>query len=101
MWVVEYICLALSGIKTNKARAMLTMLGIIIGITSVISISSIGNTISGSVGDSMSFLGTQNITVNLDQKSNELSVASTDIPDRDKLTASELNSTLRKFVSAQ
>lgn len=97
MWVVEYICLALSGIKTNKARAMLTMLGIIIGITSVISISSIGNTISGSVGDSMSFLGTQNITVNLDQKSNELSVASTDIPDRDKLTASELNSTLRKF----
>ena len=49
----------------------------------------------------MSFLGTQNITVNLDQKSNELSVASTDIPDRDKLTASELNSTLRKFVSAQ
>ncbi|MCM1569832.1 MAG: ABC transporter permease [Roseburia sp.] len=41
--VWEYIKIALMNIKSNKGRSILTMLGIIIGISSVIMIISIGN----------------------------------------------------------
>ena len=41
--VWEYIKIALMNIRSNKGRSILTMLGIIIGISSVILIISIGN----------------------------------------------------------
>ena len=41
--VWEYIKIALMNIRSNKGRSILTMLGIIIGISSVIMIISIGN----------------------------------------------------------
>ncbi len=41
--VMEYVKIALMNIKSNKARSFLTMLGIIIGISSVILIVSAGN----------------------------------------------------------
>ena len=40
---LEYIKMALENIRANKGRSILTMLGIIIGISSVIMILSIGN----------------------------------------------------------
>ncbi|MDD3339136.1 MAG: ABC transporter permease [Lachnospiraceae bacterium] len=40
--IVEYIKMAIENIKANKGRSFLTMLGIIIGITSVITIMSVG-----------------------------------------------------------
>lgn len=43
--IKEYIKIALMNIKSNKGRSILTMLGIIIGISSVIMIISIGNSI--------------------------------------------------------
>ena len=42
MLIIENLKLALFSIRSNKMRAFLTMLGIIIGITSVISISALG-----------------------------------------------------------
>lgn len=42
--IIENIKLALSSIKANKMRSFLTMLGIIIGISSVITIASLGQT---------------------------------------------------------
>ena len=39
----EYIKMALMNIRSNKGRSILTMLGIIIGISSVIMVISIGN----------------------------------------------------------
>lgn len=39
----EYIKIALMNIKSNKGRSILTMLGIIIGIASVIMVITIGN----------------------------------------------------------
>lgn len=42
MLLIENIKMALTAIRTNKMRSFLTMLGIIIGISSVISITSIG-----------------------------------------------------------
>lgn len=69
MLIWENILLALSGLRANKMRSLLTMLGIIIGIASVIAIMTLGDSISASVTDSMSAMGANNITVGLQQKS--------------------------------
>lgn len=69
MLIWENILLALSGLRANKMRSLLTMLGIIIGIASVIAIMTLGDSISSSVTDSMSAMGANNITVGLQQKS--------------------------------
>lgn len=53
----EYIKIALMNIKTNKGRSALTMLGIIIGIASVIMIISIGNGVRGSVNEELENMG--------------------------------------------
>ncbi len=47
--LIENIKLAISAIKSNKMRSFLTMLGIIIGISSVIAISSIGASAQGAI----------------------------------------------------
>ena len=49
----EYIKIALSNIKSNKGRSILTMLGIIIGISSVIMIISIGNGVKGGINNEL------------------------------------------------
>lgn len=48
---LEYVKMALDHIRTNKGRSFLTMLGIIIGITSVVTIVSIGNGLKKDVID--------------------------------------------------
>lgn len=50
----EYIRIALMNLKSNKGRSFLTMLGIIIGISSVIMIISIGNGVKGGINDELS-----------------------------------------------
>ncbi|MBQ1171270.1 MAG: ABC transporter permease [Lachnospiraceae bacterium] len=69
MLIGENILLALSGLKSNKMRAFLTMLGIIIGIASVIAIMTVGNSLNTSVTSSMQEMGANNLTVGLKQKS--------------------------------
>ena len=49
----EYIKIALMNIKSNKGRSVLTMLGIIIGIASVIMVIAIGNGVRGQVNDEL------------------------------------------------
>lgn len=51
--VWEYIKIALMNIRSNKGRSILTMLGIIIGISSVIMIISIGNGVKGGINDEL------------------------------------------------
>ena len=51
--LLEYIKMALKNIRSNKGRSFLTMLGIIIGISSVIMIISIGNGVSGSISNQL------------------------------------------------
>jgi putative ABC transport system permease protein len=53
MNLIENIALALSGLKTNKMRSLLTMLGIIIGIASVIAIVTVGNSLTSSITTTM------------------------------------------------
>jgi len=57
--------MAIRSIKTNKMRAFLTMLGIIIGVASVIVLVSIGQGSSKSVKDQINGLGTNLLTVNI------------------------------------
>jgi len=65
----ENISMALTSVKSNKMRSLLTMLGIIIGIAAVIAIETVGNSMTGSVMDSMSGMGASNISVTVTQKS--------------------------------
>lgn len=61
--------MALTSVRSNKMRSLLTMLGIIIGIAAVIAIETVGNSMTGSVMDSMSGMGASNISVTVTQKS--------------------------------
>lgn len=68
MPVLENIRLALTSLRANKLRALLTMLGIIIGIGAVITIITIGDSLTGSFNDEMSKFGARNITLEVRQK---------------------------------
>jgi len=61
MLIYENIILALTSIKSNKMRSFLTMLGIIIGISSVIAITSIGASAKGVVGKEFEAYGMNNM----------------------------------------
>ncbi len=69
--VYENIRLALFSLKANKMRALLTMLGIIIGIGSVIAIMTVGDSVTNTVTESMSSLGANNITVTLEERKDD------------------------------
>lgn len=51
--LLEYIKMAFENIRANKGRSILTMLGIIIGISSVILIISVGNGASAQISDEL------------------------------------------------
>lgn len=53
---LEYVKIAYKSIVTNKGRTFLTMLGIIIGISSVIMITGLGSGVKNAIGGSMSDL---------------------------------------------
>ena len=53
---IEYCKIAFFNIKSNKVRAFLTMLGIIIGISSVVAIVSLGNGFKKRINDELSSL---------------------------------------------
>ncbi|MCH5250415.1 MAG: ABC transporter permease [Lachnospiraceae bacterium] len=64
--IFEYIKIALMNIKSNKGRSFLTMLGIIIGISSVIMIMAIGNGVKGQINDELESIGSGLIELYLD-----------------------------------
>ena len=63
MNLLENIRLALEGLRANKMRALLTMLGIIIGIGSVIGIVSIGGAMTNTLTNEVTQLGLNKIAV--------------------------------------
>ena len=62
----EYIKSALSSIRNNKGRSFLTMLGIIIGISAVLTVLIIGDGMKATVNSEIDSLGASTITVSLD-----------------------------------
>lgn len=65
MSLLQSIKMALRSIKGNKVRAFLTMLGVIIGVSSVIVLVSIGQGSSRDITNRISSLGTNLLTVNI------------------------------------
>lgn len=63
MFFLENIRLAFASLRSNKMRALLTMLGIIIGITAVITITTLGNSLKATLSNSMNQLGAQYLSV--------------------------------------
>ena len=61
MNLLESIRLAFGRIGVNKLRSFLTMLGIIIGISAVITITTIGNSLKKTISTSMNELGGSNL----------------------------------------
>lgn len=61
MNLFENIKLALASLKSNKMRAVLTMLGIIIGISSIIMITTLGNIMQKSITDTINSQGGSNL----------------------------------------
>ncbi|WP_349305582.1 ABC transporter permease [Bacillus sp. FJAT-49736] len=65
MKLLPSIKMALRNIKSSKLRAFLTMLGIIIGVSSVIVLVSIGQSSTKTVTDQINSLGTNLLSVNI------------------------------------
>ncbi|MEA5050124.1 MAG: ABC transporter permease [Oscillospiraceae bacterium] len=75
MLLFENISSALSGLLANKLRALLTMLGIIIGISSVIAIVTVGNSMTAGMNEEMQSWGAGNISVYLQQRPQQTGTA--------------------------
>jgi putative ABC transport system permease protein len=93
MFIKENIMLAIAGLKSNKMRSLLTMLGIIIGISSVISIVSIGSALTASVTSLMSDMGAGNIYGYVFQKGDN----SNEPEDSDLLSLEDLDNIKERF----
>ena len=63
MSILEMLWSALRGITSNKLRSILTLLGVMIGVASVILLLAVGNGSSQEVRDAISSLGTNTLTV--------------------------------------
>lgn len=74
----QAIKIAFKNIAMNKLRAVLTMLGIIIGVAAVIALTSLGMGASNSVSDDIAGLGTTTVSVNLSGNSSEEEVVDYD-----------------------
>ncbi len=73
MGLMESLRLSLEGLRANKMRSLLTMLGIIIGIASVIGILTVGDGLSDYITDTMSTMGASTITVSLQERDDQFS----------------------------
>ncbi len=71
MGLGESLRLSMEGLRANKMRSLLTMLGIIIGIAAVIAILTVGDGLTGTIVDTMSSFGASTITISLQQQTDD------------------------------
>ena len=64
MLLTETFAVALSSLRANKLRSLLTMLGIVIGVGAVISVIALGNGAESAVKDRIARLGTTTLQIN-------------------------------------
>ena len=96
----ENVSLAFSSLKSNKMRALLTMLGIIIGIMSIIAILIIGDAMTSTVSTNLSTLGANNIIVSIRERSATNTRASNSAltPESDDLITDQMISDLKSSL---
>lgn len=111
MLIIENIRMAVGSLRAGKMRALLTMLGIIIGIGSVIAIMTVSSSLTTSITDSFQEMGANNITVGVKQSSEQEQVSangmrfgtsgkSADLEEDDRIT-DEMIEGLQKQYSDQ
>ena len=71
MLLGENITLAITSLKSNKMRALLTMLGIIIGIAAVIAIFTVGNSLTISIEESLQSMGSNDVYVVVSERNQD------------------------------
>ena len=103
MFIKENILLAIAGIRSSKMRSLLTMLGIIIGISSVIGIVSIGSAITATVSNELDKMGANNMQVSVRERSEEsseeeVSISSKEPEDSDLISLDQINSIQDAFA---
>jgi putative ABC transport system permease protein len=62
--LIELVRLAISRLGTSRVRSALTMLGIIIGVASVVALVAVGQGASSGITDRITSLGTNLLTIN-------------------------------------
>ena len=111
MLIIENIRMAVGSLRAGKMRALLTMLGIIIGIGSVIAIMTVSSSLTTSIADSFQKMGANNTTVGVKQSSEQEQVSangmrfgtsgkSADLEEDDRIT-DEMIEGLQKQYSDQ
>ena len=111
MLIIENIRMAVGSLRAGKMRALLTMLGIIIGIGSVIAIMTVSSSLTTSIADSFQEMGANNLTVGVKQSSEQEQVSangmrfgtsgkSADLEEDDRIT-DEMIEGLQKQYSDQ
>lgn len=102
MFLKENILLAVEGLRSNKMRSFLTMLGIVIGIGAVIAIVSIGDAITASLNSTLSKLGTSNIYVYVAPKEDDSGIAyamgNGKMDDSDLISAEQIGAFTAKYA---
>lgn len=83
----ENIGAALAGIKANKLRSFLTMLGIMIGIAAIIAITMAGNGVSQYISNQMNSIGANKMEFYVSQKNwdNNVDTKSSDLISQDMI----------------
>lgn len=71
MQLFENISMAFASVRSNKMRSLLTMLGIIIGIGSVIGIVMVGDSMTNSMTSSLQEMGANTVQISLQQRESE------------------------------
>lgn len=71
MSLAESILLALTSLRSNKMRALLTLLGVIIGIASVIGILTIGKALQDQTLNSLESLGANDLSAQVEERPDE------------------------------
>ena len=77
--LTQSVKMSAKSINGNKGRSALTMLGIVIGVASVILLTGIGGGATKSITDSLSELGTKLITVNITRRATSRTVELEDL----------------------
>ncbi|MGD8626852.1 MAG: ABC transporter permease [Anaerolineae bacterium] len=75
MSVLESLRTAITGLTTNKMRAALTMLGIIIGVASVVALMSVGEGVEAAITGEIQGLGSNLVFITADQPEDSTSPA--------------------------
>ena len=77
MSVFELLRLALSRLRTNRLRAALTMLGVIIGVGSVVALVGVGQGTTSNITTALASLGTNLLTISPTEQASDGSTSLT------------------------